>query len=78
VSPSIHDQLARAAAWSEEHHEPGTFAQSAPTLRHLLAEHDRGALDLSALPEPRPGEGVRSGLLDRLRDVGIDVWEEQS
>jgi hypothetical protein len=72
VTPTIPEQLFAAAAWAVDH--PG-YDVTAPLLR-LLARHvAAGALDLSRLAAPIEGEGAWSGLVRRLKCIGVDVWE---
>ena len=72
MSATITSQLLAAATWAES--TPGYEATARP-LRWLARMVTRGDLDLSRLPPPSPTESVWSGLVARLRRIGVDVWE---
>jgi hypothetical protein len=72
VTPTITEQFYAAAAWAVDH--PG-YEVTARPLRYLVRHAEAGALDLSRLAPPSETEGAYSGLVARLRAIGIDVWE---
>lgn len=84
MSPPIPEQLHAAATWAEQEaaaerdrepeSEPG-YELTAKPLRWLARRVAAGDLDLSRLAPPSPTESAWSGLLTRLRRIGIDVWE---
>lgn len=84
MTPSIEDQLIIAASWAEQEaaaerdrapdSEPG-YDLTAKPLRWLARRAAAGDIDLSRLAPPSPTESAWSGLLARLKRIGIDVWE---
>ncbi len=84
---TIPEQLRAAAAWAEQEaaaerdrepeSDPG-YELTAKPLRWLASRVAAGDLDMSRLAPPQPEEGTWSGLLTRLRRIGIDVWEMTS
>ena len=51
MTPS--DIVRRAAQWSEEHHDPDEYVDTAPILRDLADGHDRGEIDLTGIVDDK-------------------------
>ena len=84
MTPPIPEQLHAAASWAEQEaaaelerapdSEPG-YGLTVRPLRYLARRVAAGDLDMSRLAPPQPNEGAWGGLIARLRQIGIDVWE---
>ncbi len=84
MSTDVTTQLHAAATWAEQEaaaerdrepeSEPG-YELTVRPLRMLARYVAQGDLDMSRLAPPSETEGVYSGLVARLRQIGIDVWE---
>ncbi len=72
MTRTIPEQLRDAATWAES--TPG-YKVTARRLRWLAKHVEAGDLDMSRLAPPSDTEGAWSGLVARLKAIGVDVWE---